>query len=332
MTKKIVLRAFVIYILEFALIFSLFIYKIKADDLWLVGVKYSLFTEFISDRSLFTATPEQLTALNFKGDSPELIKSWASLISAKVDYLRNFNKDMFPKSEIEKAKSIVLLFSKNGEGCAPDISLLEKIKKLPMGNGYGCCSDHTKVFIALSSVFGLTAREVHTVGHVQNEFFSYTLNKWVWIDPLYAVLAKNSTGAYLSLLEIRDLYYKNKPVNFVFFGNEFHFLMNHRPDEISYFDDKEKFSTAMITWGNNVFTVDKFNQYIKVLPKFVRQFIAINLGIAPSYVSYIDAHNTADVRAPIIRKKIENGILIVFIIGALLFPIHYSLLYEYEPY
>jgi len=328
--RKIILSGFVIYLLGCLILGGLIIYKMRFDEQWLVDIKYSFFTDFTTDLNSFNNPPTLLSKNEFKTDSSELVRNWASLIFNEVDYMHLMNKDMLPSSEIEKAKSIILMFSKNGGAdCASDISLLDKIKRLPNGHGYGCCSDHAKVFIALSSVLGLTAREVHTVGHVTNEFYDYELSKWIWTDPLYAILARNDKGEYLSLMQIRDLYYNNKSVYYEFFGNKFHYFSKHNPAIFSLYD-KDRFSNIMITWGNNVFTEDKFNENLKFMPKFIRQFLGIKLGIVPLYIKYVDAHNTLDAHVLNEKKYIYNGIFISFVVGSIFFPSYFMIVYKYQ--
>jgi hypothetical protein len=320
--KKIILRAAVAFIIICFLMSGFIIYKIKTNMQWLVTVKYFLFTNFTNDAKLFKISPQGLFETKFKIDSPSLIKDWSYLISHDVYYMKNIDNNTLPSSVIDKAKSIIILFSRNGGvSCAADISLIEKIKQLPEGHGYGCCSDHTKVFIALGSVLGLFVREVHTAGHVTNEFYDNELNKWIWIDPLFAILAKNEKNEYLSLMEIRDLYYKNKQVHYEFFGNDAHYFNSHLdPRKFEYFDNKENFSNIMITWGNNVLTEDKFCQRINFLPKFIRQFVGIKVGIIPSYIMYVDENNILKAQELLWQKYICNSIFIFFIVCSVAFP------------
>ena len=74
---------------------------------------------------------------------------------------------------IKKAQTISLLYSKNGgSGCGEKSdNLIENLKWLSQDIGYGCCSDHTQTFLALSILNGVFSREVHHIGHTFNEFY-----------------------------------------------------------------------------------------------------------------------------------------------------------------
>jgi hypothetical protein len=174
-------------------------------------------------------------------------------------------------------------------------------------------------------VLNLTAREVHTVadtfknGHVMNEFFDKKLNKWIWVDPLFALFAKNSNGKHLSLLEIRQAYYNGKTISYQFFGNNYHYFKNKDPRNYFYFENREKFSDIMLTLGNNVFEEDKFNQKYGFLPKPIRQSVGLLTGVLPSYLIYLD-QNSIRGNALRMNKYIYIGIFTFLACGTLLYP------------
>lgn len=300
-------------------IFGWIMYKIKTDVQWVVDVKYILFTDITKDYDLFKQPIQALNDFGFKTDYLELKQKMNSLIDNKVNYVKRINRNISFASETEKAKSIVLMFSKSGDGkCFGDISLLEKLLMLQEGNGKGCCSDHAEAFIALSSYFGLTAREVHTLDHVTNEYYDNKLKKWIWVDPTYAILAKNKNGKYLSLLELRNLYYNNEKVHYEFFGNKHHCLSFDDPYLNSLYDEKEDFSNIIMTLGNNVFEEDNFNHRLHFLPKYLKQFVGIGLGIIPSYLMYVD--DNSNKAKTIIRKKyLYTGVFVFLLVGSISF-------------
>lgn len=317
--KRIIPRIFILFLIIDVIFAGVIIYKLKTDIQWVVDIKYAMFTNFTSDRVFFNSPPQGFKYVGFKEDSSDAIRQWSDRIKNNVYYMQKASNDIVMPSEIEKAKFIVLLFSKNGGwGCSADISLLNKLQKLPEGNGYGCCTDHSEAFIVYSSMFGLIAREVHTVGHVTNEFFDMGLNKWIWIDPLFTLLAKNKKGEYLSLIEMRDSYYKNEPVIYDFFGNYYHLKDKKDPYGSLYYDSKDDFEDIMVTWGNNVFEEERFNHNLFFLHKMIRQFIGITAGITPSYLKYVDDNNAkTHVRY---AKVYIYGAFLILIIGNTLYP------------
>jgi hypothetical protein len=145
------------------------------------------------------------------------------------------------------------------------------------------------------------------------------LNKWIWIDPLFALLAKNQYGEYLSLMEIRQTYYKDEKVVYEFFGNDYHYLKNNDPCKHDYFDNKQDFSDIMVTWGNNIFEEDRFNRDLEFLPKALRQFIGLLIGVLPSYVVYEDNDS---IRANSLQKSkyITLSLFGLLACGTLLHP------------
>jgi len=125
---------------------------------------------------------------------------------------------------------------------------------------------------------------------VTNEFYSQKLSKWVWIDPQHAIMAKGSSGEYLSLTELRNYYFLGKNVDYEFFGTKNHFLYKKNPYDLEYYDSKEDFSDIMITKGNNVFEEDNFHIMFGSMPKSIIQFIALSVGKQPSYLMLIDGN------------------------------------------
>lgn len=256
----------------------------------LVKIKYSLFTDKTSDKLLFTVPPDILFDKGFKKDSPQSIKHWKILITDNIDYLQGLEQKITGTiSTIDKAKLVALSFSKGGGGgCFEDIDLISKMIKINKDNGYGCCSDHSEVFVALCSIYGIDAREVHNNHHVFNEIYVPENHKWLWIDSEFAIMAQNNMGEYLSLFEIRDLLSNDATVNYVFFGNESHEFYNYPAAQHEYFDEKNDFSDIMITWGNNVFAENEFGHQLNLLPKPVKQFVGLAFGKIPSYKVYVD--------------------------------------------
>ncbi len=190
------------------------------------------------------------------------------------------------------AQKVVLLFSKNGSAEPSDCGLYsnnleENIKWLNTNEGHGCCSDHAQVFIAMGLLAGLPVREVHNDSHTFNEFWDRQLNKWIWIDPQYWLMAKDSNGILLSLIEIQDVYRKGHRPNFYMFTNQRNYLNDISLNDVfNTYYSSDNFRVIRMTLGNNVFRVDKFNSYLNFLPKSLIQTILLSLDIQPGFVYY----------------------------------------------
>jgi hypothetical protein len=188
--------------------------------------------------------------------------------------------------------------------------------------------DHSEAFLALASVIGLEAREVHTVGHVTAEFYDKKRDKWIWIDPSYAFMAKNANGEYLSLTELRDLYFHDQKVVFDLFGKDTSSFDYQDQFQYSYYASKNDFSDIMVTWGNNIFEKGTFNRKWGFIPKAIRQFYGLTTGILPAYLKYEDG-NTIKASAQKKKKHIYiPTILLIFggnIIAACFFATRFLL-------
>jgi len=316
-----------IFFLILDLLVTLFIfYLIISNPQKLVYAKYALFTHITRNKSIFYESPEELVNNGFKFDTQKEIVNWSIKLKRKFQYIREIKRSIISVSDIEKIKAIVLSFSKNGgRGCFGDLKLMDKLEKINTNSGKGCCTDHTQTFIAISSVYGIVAREVHTVakkfinGHVMNEYFDKRLKKWIWVDPLFALLAKNSDGEYLSLLDIRQNLYQGNPVIFEFFGNQYHYFKNKDPHKFTYFENKYRFSDIMMTLGDNVFEAENFNYKYKFLPKPIRQFVGLMTGVLPTYLIYVDKNSCKGI-ALRSAKYIYVSIFLILAIGTICYP------------
>lgn len=249
-----------------------------------VDIRFALFTKIADDLSYF--------------DSPydEINKEKPIFRSYKEKYVRQVleNHKIEPIafddsiSYALRAKAISLSFSQNGgEGCGQfSDDLIKNIKWLT--EKHGCCSDHSQVFIALCLSNNIFAREVHHNSHTFNEFYDKKLQKWIWIDSQYCLMAKDSSSNnYLSLHEIYNSIKENKAIFWDFFGKEIHRLYGQKDyaKAISYYNSDE-FNFISMTLGNNVFEVDHYNRKLNFLPQEVKQLILLTLGIQPSYLVY----------------------------------------------
>lgn len=290
---------------------SSILYNILNNSKWIVNTKYIIFSNFTDDLDYFNSRPKELYSNNFKSFSLILKDDWLSSLKNVIPDLENNEELLRNTGEVHTAKNIVLTFIKNGaDYCSEINSLHSKLQKIYEG-GHGCCTDHSQSFLVYSSFFNLDSREVHTVNHVTAEFFDHLKGKWIWIDPLYAIMAKNSSGEYMSLSELRDSYFNNGQIIFDYFGKNTESFSNNDPYLYTYYDSKDDFSDIMVTWGNNVFEEDEFTLTFSMLPKSLRQFIGIQIGVLPNYLKFVDANSSKSLDELI---YIKNKYLILMVI------------------
>jgi hypothetical protein len=311
-SKKIVSMIIVLDLLVVGSFLALYKYKQK----YIVNFRQALFSSMTANDDIFSASPDILISrYGFKTEPKQLKEEFYSSL-ANIGYVQNGRRAIEgQKDEINKAKSVVLLFQKEDEDKLADFpSFLEEIKTFAEPNVYGDCSDNAEVFAALGSFFGLTVREVHNTVHVFSEMYDHDLHKWIWIDPENAIMARNDKGEYLSLVEMTQRYYKNEKINFELFGR------NKEPEMKKnyfyyYYDGKDKFSYIMMTLGNNFYQVDQYRNRLSFLPKIFQQFILLVGNIQPHYIIY-----SGD-RAVITEWKLIKYLSIIVISGVILMNI-----------
>jgi hypothetical protein len=267
----------------------------------LVEIRKTLFTRYVDDRALVTAPPERMRELGYRTDSPEAIAAWRQEMAAKIPYLHGVDPDSLPQDPIERAKAIVLLFSKNGGQGACGLGDLTTILSLIANDGgYGCCADHSDAFVALGQAFGLVVRPVASEFHGFGEIFLPEENRWVFVGAQYAVLARDENGRYLGAFEIRDRLRAGEPVRYEFFGTEEHDFWPAGPDgepnwagnplaASTYFLEFDAFRDLRLPWGSNLLEQDRFEVRFQAVPQAIHSFVANVLGIAPRRVHFVDA-------------------------------------------
>lgn len=320
-------KIFVAVVIVDLLISMVVIYDYQTIDKWPVKIKYALFTEITEDKDLFNESPKGMVNVGFKRYFNDLKDDWKMIMRSDIPEFISLEKNIAGMNEVDKAKTIVLKLIKNGSDYCSDINSLRiKLKYLYDGS-HGCCTDHSQSFLAYATVFGMNSREVHSVRHVTSEFFVPEKDKWLWIDPLYAIMAKDQNGEYLSLTEIRDRYYEEKIIDYEYFGDNTIYFKDKDPYQYTYYDDKDDFTDLMVTWGNNVFEEDNFNQKLIVLPKSLRQFIGIKLGYIPHYLRLVDHYSdNANIQKYMGRKYnaliyimvIVNGMFVIYLLMKLI--------------
>lgn len=229
------------------------------------------------DEMIFLLPPSRLSDIGFKKEDKLLINNFYNknhnfLLINK--YLYNDSISIFLKSKL-----IALSYSKyGGNGCGYyNEDLINKINWVAKGGG--CCSDHSMVFISLSLLNGINSREVSNMNHTFNEFWDPKKCKWIFIDTEYLVMAQDSSGNYLSTLEIFQAKNNGSKVILDFFGptNE-----SAKAVALRYFNPNS-FQSLIFNMGNAVFTEEYWNKSLFFFPKEVRQFIFIISGVQKGY-------------------------------------------------
>jgi hypothetical protein len=304
-----------------ALVAAWIVWAARFDRTWLLDVRAALFTSPIADPAAFDAPPAALLAAGFQTDPPELIAEWRERLPHEVDYLRGVPEALVGRSELEIVRALVPLFSKNGGGaCGGYRDLLDNVQRLPRGDGLGCCSDHVQVLIAIGSTLGLFVRQVHHVSHTMAEVWVPSLGQWVFVDPHYAVLAREPGGRWLSLLELRERYFAGAPVDWEFIGTEHHRFATVRPEDWELYDAPDDFATIKLLWGNDVFDEDRLDRRLGWLPRPVRQIIGLAAGELPRFRVLDDAH-TDEPRELERLRSVYLGVAALLAAGTLLPPL-----------
>ncbi|MCS5636711.1 MAG: hypothetical protein NZ990_09355 [Myxococcota bacterium] len=281
------------------------IYAAYADPLALLEVRSALFTETVSVRGGFESSPEARQA-SFRVDSEETMREWVERSGGDIPYLDEILA--LEGSATQRVRAMVPIFSRNGDvdHCVDFRDLSDTLQRIGTDDGYGCCSDHSQAFLALTSLSGMSAREMIHSDHVFAEFYEPDSGGWIWVDPQFALMARDEKGNYLSLLEIRDRYLTDEPIEFEFIGNAYHTLMGKDPKRHHYYNEASDFAVYSATWGSNVFEQDAFDRRFGFLPISVRQLVGLVAGQFPGF------RTLSDERSPlpeILRRRRERLLL-----------------------
>lgn len=276
MKKKI---SYYISVLIFINICILFIIVLVLPNQLKIDIRWALFSN-VTDKQVFQLPPEKMD--DFKWSKDKFRKQFLYNNHLPFDTIKSDSV----RHSIEK---IVLKFSKNGGiGCGEKSNnLIENINWVQEGSGHGCCSDHSQVFLSLSLLNDIPSREVHHKSHTFNEYWDKELDKWIWVDSQFCLMAQNENGEYLGLLDIHTAFKNQKKVNWYFFGTSRHQLYQKNPyeDKNKYFTS-EPFGALIMTMGNNIFEQDYYNKKTYFLPKDLRQLILYSIGIYPKFSIY----------------------------------------------
>jgi hypothetical protein len=293
----------------------------------LVDIRNALFTKFVSQSSELETPPSELIKQGMLTDPPEERAKWKEILNNFVRYHDLFQQLDQTPSTVEKAELITLSFSRNGSPHDADgnptndytnhADLLFKICTIMEPRG--CCSDHAQVFIALANVVGVDAMKV-TCAHTTCAFYCPEFQKWVWIDPQFALLAKMPNGQYMSPLEVRDANLKGQPFDYEFFGTPDHLFAKMDPRSHEYYRPETFCLDFGVEWGNNELIRNKYDHRFLFLPKSIRQVFAIAFGLHPTY-RYLDDDPLLVAKYFQIRMA-SYAVGFLFLIGNCAFPIY----------
>jgi hypothetical protein len=274
----------------------------------LVAIRESLRTEFTGSAMILETTPAALLHDGFLHDRPEQIARFRAQLMRSPHYAHALVAIDAEPDEIKKAQLIVQSFSTGGGGAGIyRLPLLEKMQYTLKGDG--CCSDHAEIFLAMASACGLFAREIQNDRHSFASFYSVTRRKWIYIDPLLAVMATDERGNYLSTLEIRDRRLLNQPLRYLFFGKgSGHAKSTDNPVFQGCYGSLDRFRRIAMAFGNNVLSEDKYEQQLGWAPWELQKTLSAMAGAHPYVVSLADRYNQNEVRAvQTLRREVWGG-------------------------
>jgi hypothetical protein len=293
----------------------------------LIDIRNAVFTKFVSQPSELEAPPAELVKDGFLTDSPAERARWKDILNDFTRYRELFQQLDKTTSTVEKAKLITLSFSRNGspnDANGNAIKVYDKsadllFKLSTINEPRGLCSDHSQVFDALATVAGLDAMKV-TCAHSTCGIYCPELNKWVWIDPEFALLAKKPDGQYMSPLEVRDANLSGTPFDYEFFGTPEHLFSKIDPRSYHMYRPENFCPTFTVEWGSDELTRDKYNHPYLFVPKSIRQLFDILIGVHPTYRTLNDNPPLAAKYARI--RLATFAVILLFLIGNLAFPIY----------
>jgi hypothetical protein len=284
-------------------------WSLVADPPLVIQIRNAIFARVSETGDFFDLPPAELRQRAFRTDPPALVATWRERIPREVPYMDGVLERLAGLPEVEQVRRLVPIFSKNGgRGCGDYDDLLHQLRRLPEGEGHGCCSDHVQAFLAYASVLGIFARQVHHMQHTTAEFYVPSLGRWVWVDPQMAVFARDERGALLSLREIRARYLAGDPPALDFIGNAYHKFATRGPEDDINYDEPRDFASISMVWGNNVFEEDAFYRKAPFVPFPVRQFVGMALGVLPEARYFEDPRDEKSARMVRWQRAMRVGV------------------------
>jgi hypothetical protein len=287
----------------------------------LVLIRTSIFSKFVSNPNDLEPPPAELAKRGFLEDPPEMVAKWRQVLSDSVRYSGLFTELAKTTSTIDKAKLITRTFSRGGSLVSYDHNANLLLKLITIVEPRGSCSDHVQVFQALANIAGLDSLNLWTGLHETAAVYCPEWSRWVWIDPEFSLLAKNTDGTYMSPLELRKANLDGATINYEFFGTPSKPTTVTKP-EIDLVYQPANFSSVFgVVWGNNVLSANACAQGWCAIPKSFRQSVMIPLGLKPGY-RVLDDGQATSAKCRLI-KNVSWCLLILFCIGNFSYPLYF---------
>lgn len=233
----------------------------------LVTVREAVFSRTVDDLSLWEMSPSQLAARGYKTDTLDVPHREEDIKSATAA-VRHMIMVM-PPHDAREAQC----------GAFPDLAAARQAL-LNEGRS-ACCSDYVEVFVSEAQKRGWFARELRVRGHVVADVYDPVSESWVYVDPLFGLIAmKNGAAADFADVQ-QDIMTRDGHVVFLDVRNGVSFTVNDLPDAVAAFYTQDAFSAPSLPLGNNVYAEDAFSKKIKFMPKALRQVFAYAAGVKP---------------------------------------------------
>lgn len=271
-----------------------------------INLRYALFS-----KKAPTHLVEKLNAtddLSFTGFKNPIRKYY----SGKLNQILNPSFD-HARNALDSARQIALALSNQpakGHNHDQSDDLLQCVTMV--SQGFGRCSDYAQSFAAACLENNIMVREVSNMTHTFNEIYIASLGKWIFIDAQNCLTAQDAYGNLLSALDIFNAYACHKPFKFVSFAPCQKFIAMQR-DSNRFYEvngNSDAYQYLVITNGINVFQVNKWNRDFHTIPKAVRQFALLSIGVQPGYLVY-DPNN--HIRPSLIIYRIVFVLALVLI-------------------
>jgi transglutaminase-like putative cysteine protease len=281
----------------------------------LVRARFVLFTAYV-DSAAFDAPPNALRRRGFLSDDAAETRAFGADLEAIPGWRARLAALRAQPEPLRRAQALTRTFATYGNvgECGAAVRLLDKIRRA------GCCSDHAEVFVALSPLVGLTAREVHMAEHTLAELWLPAERRWVLIDPMFGYVVRDGGGRALSLSEVRRVELTHaSPVHADAFRP-----VALTPDRAAFvaraYASAGPFERIAYTNGVDVLREDALRAALQPAPKVVARLVGALLGVTPTYRALVDGANRAHVAWLAAARDLAWTALLLCALGALAWP------------
>lgn len=249
-----------------------------------IDLRNALFFDLKRDASMMFAAPAELVKEGFRQDSKRAIEEAIQqyLPLTEVAQIKQFRK--IP-NDVERAQAITKHISTPLEhGCLDRYSLFQKLPMFIIG--WGCCSDYTQMFSFYAGAAEISTRSIDNRRHQVSEFWSEDLRKWIFIDPLQALMATDERGNYLSYLELRDRILSGSPVKYVWLKPDDRHLHTGGSANtlMPIFSTPDAMRDIYVHFGSNVVETSNLEQHFQFLPAGGQKLISILSRVQPKII------------------------------------------------